>query len=84
MAKFLQQLTGTRQPPVRRPPTASNGATEDGLPDDVLILNPTPGSLATSQLFGSTSSIGSIHEPQPILFKFVNEWKLVEEYEWLR
>nr|CUU98690.1 choline:ethanolamine kinase [Hymenolepis microstoma] len=94
LAKFLQQLTGTRQPPVRRPhsctPTASGGggggggAEDAGLPDDVLFNNPQPGSLATSQLFGSTSSIGSVHETQPHLFRFVNDWRLVEEFEWLR
>lgn len=91
MAKFLQQLTGTRHPPARRPLTSlncitvgSDGLGEDGLPDDVFITNTLPGSLATSQLFGSTSSIGSIHEPQPLLFKFVSEWRLVEEFEWLR
>ncbi|VDL57440.1 unnamed protein product [Hymenolepis diminuta] len=94
LAKFLQQLTGTRQPPVRRPPSCTpttagggygGGAGEDAaLPDDVLFNNPQPGSLATSQLFGSTSSIGSVHETQPHLFKFVSDWRLVEEFEWLR
>ncbi|KAH9283948.1 Choline kinase A2 [Echinococcus granulosus] len=99
MAKFLQQLTGTRQPPMRRllssaaAAASSTNATlgvgtaseeENGLPDDVLINNPPPGSLTTSQLFGSTSSIGSIPEPQSHLFKFVSEWRLVEEFEWLR
>lgn len=106
MAKFLQQLTGTREPPMRRlPKPNSNGAStsilsvnaatgtgsgdngqpeENVLPDDVLINNPPPGSLAASQLFGSTSSIGSISEPQVHLFKFVTEWRLVEEFEWLR
>ncbi|VDO03273.1 unnamed protein product [Rodentolepis nana] len=94
LAKFLQQLTGTRQPPVRRPhsctPTATEGGggggggeQDAGLPDDVLF-SPQPGSLATSQLFGSTSSICSVHETQPHLFKFVNDWRLVEEFEWLR
>ncbi|EUB64304.1 Choline/ethanolamine kinase [Echinococcus granulosus] len=98
MAKFLQQLTGTRQPPMRRllssaaAAASSTNATlgvgtaseeENGLPDDVLINNPPPGSLTTSQLFGSTSSIGSIPEPQSHLFKFVSEWRLVEEFEWL-
>lgn len=90
LAKFLQQLTGTRQPPVRRPPSctpsgAGVGGGEDAtLSDDVLFNNPQPGSLATSQLFGSTSSIGSVHETQPHLFKFVSDWRLVEEFEWLR
>eukprot|EP00108_Taenia_solium_P002406 TsM_000636000 transcript=TsM_000636000 gene=TsM_000636000 len=99
MAKFLQQLTGTRQPPMRRllssvaaaapsinatTGVVSASEEENGLPDDVLINNPPPGSLTTSQLFGSTSSIGSIPEPQSHLFKFVNDWRLVEEFEWLR
>uniref|UniRef100_A0A5K3F2W0 Choline/ethanolamine kinase n=1 Tax=Mesocestoides corti TaxID=53468 RepID=A0A5K3F2W0_MESCO len=92
MAKFLQQLTGAREPPSRRLPsvhhgngtTGSTASTESCLPDDVLINNPPPGSLTISQLFGSTSSIGSIHEPQAHLFKFVNDWKLVKEFEWLR
>ncbi|KAM7537736.1 hypothetical protein Aperf_G00000070888 [Anoplocephala perfoliata] len=89
LAKFLQQLTGTRQPPVRRPPSCTpnsgGGGEEDAaLSDEVLFSNPQPLSLTTSQLFGSTSSIGSIHETQPHLFKFVSDWRLVEEFEWLR
>ncbi len=89
MAKFLQQLTGTREPPKRA--TGQGNQPSSGVGDvpnaealpDAMLINP-PSSLATSQLFGSTSSIGSIAEPQTHLFKSVTDWKLVEEFEWLR
>ncbi|VDL90438.1 unnamed protein product [Schistocephalus solidus] len=80
LAKFLQQLTGTRElSRSGNPPTVRD---TDHLPDNLLISP--PNSLLASTLFGSTSSVGSIPEPQTHLFKFVSDYRLVEEFEWLR
>ncbi|KAL7064480.1 hypothetical protein AAHC03_05323 [Spirometra sp. Aus1] len=80
LAKFLQQLTGTRE--LSRYGTQRTVRDTDHLPDNILISP--PNSLLASTLFGSTSSVGSIPEPQTHLFKFVSDFRLVEEFEWLR
>ncbi|VDN33770.1 unnamed protein product [Dibothriocephalus latus] len=80
LAKFLQQLTGTRG--LSRSGKQSTFRDTEQLPDNLLISP--PNSLLASTLFGSTSSIGSIPEPQTHLFRFVSDYRLVEEFEWLR